>query len=96
MIKNPVFGEEIEWRFISPVIGYDDSAVLYRAGRSTLLPYVEFPLCANHDPIHLSEVILGPTTATKLSEWATEQMIRSKNVRLDLGVSSSSIPFRQL
>lgn len=97
MIKNPVFAEEKEWRLMSPVVGYDDKAVQYRAGRSTLLPYVEFPLAADDsEPIHVSEVILGPTPAGSLSEWAALKMIMSKNVKLDIGVSSSSIPFRQL
>lgn len=52
-MKHFSFEEEREWRLISPLL--DELDFRYRPGRSTLVPYVEFPLVNKEGNLALEE-----------------------------------------
>jgi Protein of unknown function (DUF2971) len=57
-IKHPAFQEEREWRLMSTLIQVDDPRCRVRAGRSMLIPYVEYNL-VEINPISPSKRLLS-------------------------------------
>ena len=66
-IKHPAFSEEAEWRLVSEQVPLWDSRVLFREGRSILLPYISLMVSKSDETLKLSEILIGPTPYSKLS-----------------------------
>jgi hypothetical protein len=101
-IKNHHFSHEQEVRFISPVVDLNDPAVKFREGRTTLIPYVDFPISSptNVQPIVLREVVIGPSPAISLTNSSVTAMIQQQahlgKVAQSWSVNVSDIPYRDL
>ena len=72
-IKSKAFHEEAEWRLVSSR-GVDVRRMLFRPGRSMLIPFVAFSLSANKNS-YLACVTVGPTPHTRLAKLATESLL---------------------
>lgn len=96
-IKNGAFSEEREVRFISPMISIADQRVSYRAGRTTLIPYIEFYLAEEDDDFAIHEIMVGPSPTQHLTRTAIEGFVTQTNhIKNPCEVSTSQIPYREL
>jgi hypothetical protein len=90
-LKHPTFKEEQEWRvFKTTDLG---EPVKFRAGKSMLVPYGEFPFRDEHNNTPIVEVVVGPNPHMALSKSSVEGLL----IASDLGhvaVLESSVPFR--
>ena len=95
-IKDPFFLEESEWRLVSKYYErYTDSEIKFREGRTTLVPYVEFPLSGIHDDGRLFEqVYVGPSPNFNLAFAAIANFLSNKKA-CDIAINSQS-PVREL
>jgi len=97
-IKHPSFAEEKEWRMIafpllqSPLAGnqYEHpEAIKFRAGRHSLVPYVE--LSPDHGKLPISEIVCGPGRHDKLTGKAVELLLASERFE-NVRVRNSQVP----
>jgi hypothetical protein len=95
-IKNESFYEEREVRFISPMISLTDKRVLFREGRRTRIPYVEFSLANVHEPLALTEIMVGPGPTQNAAHTAVTDLVRLQHLKEPCSVSRSKIPYREL
>lgn len=95
-IKNEAFIEEREVRFISPMIDNADNQVSHRVGKTTMIPYVEFPLVEEEGSLAIHEVMIGPSPTQHLTHTAVEAILRQNRVATPFTVSTSGIPYREL
>jgi hypothetical protein len=95
-IKHESFYEEREVRFISPMISLADKRVFFRKGRSTQIPYVEFSLADVHEPLALTEIMIGPGPAQDATHAAIADLVYQKHLKESCSVSRSKIPYREL
>ncbi len=59
ILKDESFKEEREWRIISrPMLC---ERLVYREGKSLIVPYYKLPLCEDNQKLELHEVVIGPT-----------------------------------
>src|ERR1700733_1024403 len=90
VLKHPKFREETEWRAIQRVGGTPS----IRAGASTLIPYIDFPLTINAtDSLELARLVVGPTPHANLAVRAAKALLQARSVTCPEPVSSE-IPFR--
>jgi hypothetical protein len=67
LVKHPSFAEECEWRCVSrPVSNYVEAPIHYRPGKSTLIPYLNFPLPVVAGGLAVGEVVIGPSANLNL------------------------------
>ena len=95
-IKDPFFQEENEWRLVSKYYEkYTDPEIKFREGRTTLVPYIEFPLAGIHDDGQLFEqVYVGPSPNFNLAYSAIVSFLSNKKA-CKITINSQS-PLREL
>lgn len=95
-IKDPYFQEESEWRLVSKYYEkYTDPEIKFREGRTTLVPFIEFPLVNIHEDGRLFEqVYVGPSPNFNLAYSAIASFLSNKKV-CNITINSQS-PVRQL
>lgn len=79
-IKDPFFQEESEWRLVSKYYEkYTDPQIKFREGRTTLVPFIEFPLTDIHSDGQLFEqVYVGPSPNFILAYSAIGSFLSNK------------------
>ncbi len=97
ILKHPSFQEEDEWRLVSPAVtDYVKSPVLFREGRSMLVPYVEFQLLPEDEkPVVIEHMYLGPTSNINISMNSLSMYLAKNNVKPKKEISYCQIPYRQ-
>ncbi len=97
ILKHPSFEEEDEWRLVSPAVtDYVNAPVLFREGRSMLVPYVEFRLLPNNKkPIAIEHMYLGPTSNINISMNSLSMFLAKNGVKPNRETSYCQIPYRQ-
>ncbi len=97
ILKHPSFQEEEEWRLVSPVLtNYADSSVLFREGKSMLVPYVEFNLVPGQGgSLSLDHLYLGPTPNVTISMNSLRMFLAKNGIVPKRGIDFCDIPFRQ-
>jgi hypothetical protein len=95
-IKNDGFTEEREVRFISAMINAGDEQIGYRAGRTALIPYVQFRLAEKEEKLAIQEIMIGPSPTQHLTQSALGGLVRQKGLREPCIISLSQIPYREL
>ncbi len=97
ILKHPSFQEEDEWRLVSPVVtDYVNSPVLFREGRSMLVPYVEFQLLSkDKKPIDIEHMYLGPTSNIVISMNSLSMYLAKNGVKPRKDITYCQIPYRQ-
>jgi hypothetical protein len=92
-LKHPSFAEEREWRLIL----HDRTnapGLMFRAGRSILIPYREFKLTSSPRPqLTFAEGYVGPTPHMALAISAVEDLLVSNGVAHG-SISASRAPYR--
>lgn len=95
LMKHSAFREEAEWRFVSPVASsahVDD--LKFRAGRSCVVPYVEFCLRATDGRLSvLKGANVGPCQNSNLA-MASLHMLFSRHVKTDFTLRGLQVPLR--
>ncbi|MGA2652153.1 MAG: DUF2971 domain-containing protein [Terracidiphilus sp.] len=96
LLKNVAFKEENEWRLViwsSAGAGNPQHPLRFRAGDTSLVPYIAYPLGSGEDmQIDLSDVLLGPGSDEHGLSVAQSFL---KSIGLNLKVGNSSAPFRR-
>jgi len=95
-IKNDGFSEEREVRFISAMINAGDGRIGYRAGRTALIPYVQFRLAENGENLAIHEIMIGPSPTQHLTQSALAGLVKQKRLREPCIISLSQIPYREV
>jgi hypothetical protein len=111
-LKHPSFVEEQEWRIVSTpwATGEFDLPLRFREGRSSLVPYVEFPIFGAEVPPEyghlkdllaedaprrvLTAVVIGPTPFPDLSREAVTSLLDGHGLLEGVEVALSETPFR--
>lgn len=102
-LKHPKFSEEQEWRLVSSSmprslhrakIKGTESPWKFRAGKSMLIPYVEFSLADENEGLEcIQEVYVGPTPYSDLSVESVVSLLRNYVVT-SFAVKESAAPYR--
>jgi hypothetical protein len=95
LLKHSSFEEEQEWRLVLPMKVDSIPQIhprCFRAGATTLIPYVEFDLAKAGDPLPLTDMILGPGSEPQISIEATRSFLASKELKIIPRMSKA--PFR--
>jgi hypothetical protein len=96
-MKNQAFKDEREVRLISPLIDYRDPRVKFRAGQTTVIPYIEFPLLQSAEDVLPSiDVCVGPGPTQSLAHAAAAQVTLRHNISRAVSYRRSIIPYREL
>ena len=91
--KDPAFEEEREWRIvIGP--GASPLEICFRPGKSMVIPYWQFVLCAETAQLEIEKIYVGPNPHGFLSGWSAIDATTRYNARSREGVHQSSIPYR--
>ncbi len=95
-IKDPFFREESEWRLVSKYYeSYANPDIKFRDGRTTLVPFIEFPLVGIHDDGRLFEqVYVGSSSNFNLAYSAIASFLSNKKA-CNITINSQS-PQREL
>jgi hypothetical protein len=101
-MKNPAFSDEREWR-VAKFCTETPPDVLFRAGKSSLTPYIAIPLPLLHgDGTSLiRRIVVGPSPEIKDAVAAVRMLLESKNYKVKapgeaagIEVVPSRIPYR--
>lgn len=93
LVKHNAFEHETEWRIVSdPHSNYVAPEIKYRAGKSYLIPYLEFSLPENARGIEFEFADVGPTPNLRLAQ-ASLQMFLSKYTDCNK-TGETRIPYR--
>lgn len=98
LMKHDAFEAEHEWRAVSKAVTeFRGQNVQYRAGRSTMVPYVHFFLKREGEPeMGIEEAIHGPTPHQNLAVAALSNfLIRYSVFCGGRRVSASRVPYRE-
>ncbi len=92
-LKHPTFKEESEWRAFT--YGESNSKeIRIREGKSSLIPYIGFPLTLNQpEAVQIDSLVIGPTPNKELSEIAAKCLLDSKGAS-SAKIQHSQIPYR--
>jgi Protein of unknown function (DUF2971) len=93
MFKHLAFSEELEWRLASAPLPATHAGFGIREGRSTLVPYVSFPLEGPGLPFSLREVVIGPTPYPEQSRRAVSALLAHAGLS-NVAIRVSTVPFR--
>lgn len=97
IMKNASFSEEKEVRFISPAIRNDDPRLKFRAGKSSLMPYIEFKLVDDvTKPLGFADVWIGPSPHQRLTHIAITSLVERYKFALTVNYRSTEIPYREI
>jgi hypothetical protein len=91
LLKHQSFSEEKEWRLISPIVS---EGMHFRAGRHSIVPYVDFPLPKVEDQLWIPETVVGPTMYPDLDRRSLIECFTTYKVAWR-SISMSSTPFRE-
>ncbi len=95
LAKDSAFRAEAEWRLISPQLPDTGNMFEYRAGQSTLIPYVRFPLALDGDtPLSIRKVMVGPGPNQDLATGAAMSLLFQHGVYTSFGEATGR--FRRL
>lgn len=100
-LKHEKFAEEREWRFVSqpttphrnPANIPEDQAVLFREGKSMILPYRKFGLANAGEPLPIKRIVIGPTPHRDLAKDSVIHLLRVNGID-GCEVELSDVPFR--
>lgn len=104
-IKHPAFREENEWRMLSRVFesvyeGSHPEENGYRAGRTTIVPYMKVKLDIDYGEdadkrldLGFHDVLVGPTQVRELPWRAVMNFLQSKNIKYSQ-ITPSNAPYR--
>ncbi|MCK4447340.1 MAG: DUF2971 domain-containing protein [Candidatus Marinimicrobia bacterium] len=93
VLKDDSFLEEKEWRLIYFKSKKEDSTQInFRAGTSTIIPYVELQLQTKFGLFPLSEIIIGPNQYKQLAKESLKIYLNSLNLKCK--TAFSSVPYR--
>jgi Protein of unknown function (DUF2971) len=98
LFKHDAFEAEREWRAVSPgVSDFVNTEVLYRAGKTTLVPYQPLRLnLRNQTTIGVEHAVLGPTPHVELGVQALSQFLSMHRVSAGpRRTSPSRVPYRE-
>jgi Protein of unknown function (DUF2971) len=96
LTKHPAFAEEEEWRCVSqPVKNYVEAPIEFRSGRSSLIPFIRFPLPVINDALAIQTAIVGPSPNPELAFNGIARFL-GKYARTGqaLRISACQIPYR--
>src|SRR6266481_218331 len=96
ILKDESFKEEREWRIISrPMLC---ERLVYRDGKTLIVPYYKLPLCEDNQKLELHEVVIGPTPDADRSKSSLTSLIMSQEVVMPgtggTNVTVSKVPYR--
>jgi hypothetical protein len=89
-LKHPSFAEEKEWRLVNKTVR---RPVLFRTGKSMLIPYQEFKLQSKTGLSPIADIVVGPTPHMGLSVESVERLLNVSGMTHVL-VRQSTVPFR--
>lgn len=94
--KNPGFEEEKEWRLVVRAFASEVGGVVkkHRAGASTSIPYIEFPLTPTGDHLPIRIIVAGPSPTPSLQSDALHDVMDVSNLAEDTIAGSCTIPYR--
>ena len=88
--KDTSFKDEIEYRIISRG---EHNNKIYREGKSTIIPYIEFSPLDDDNKLPISKIWIGPTPHPELSKMSVESLLKSEKYK-GVKVIKSKIPYR--
>jgi Protein of unknown function (DUF2971) len=94
IFKHPAFEEEMEWRIVVGPFVSAMTDVSFRPGKSMLVPYYSFSVCAREERLLIQKVNVAPNPHGVLSGWSAIDAIFRYNAHSSEGVHQSSIPYR--
>jgi Protein of unknown function (DUF2971) len=94
VFKHPAFEEEMEWRIVVGPFVSIMTDVSFRPGKSMLVPYCSFPLCAKEERLEIQKVYVAPNPHGILSGWSAIDATTRYNTHSREGIHQSSIPYR--
>lgn len=94
-LKNETFEEEVEWRLISRTFAHNDGHFRFRSNRTILIPYLEFAMTTEGEPLIIGEIVVGPNREPDLARRALLDVFASTNAACRR-VRNSRIPYREL
>jgi hypothetical protein len=92
VFKDRAFSNEVEWRMVASGDLSDPGAVRYRAGRSSVVPYVEIPLFRRGDRL-LRKAIVGPNPVPELAHAGMGDCLNDAGF-IGVDESVSKVPYR--
>jgi hypothetical protein len=93
VLKHEAFQEESEWRLIADPLPLTDDAVLFREGRSSVIPYVEYTLERDSESLVCDRIVVGPTPSSDLAVSTITDILIHHGAH-SVPVSRSRIPYR--
>lgn len=101
LLKHRSFSEEREWRLVSSPLQIGHPKISYRAGRYSIIPYLEFDLVDNEKPSLVEpgnsrrslSVVVGPTADSAASQLAVQSLLL-KNFGMGCWHGRSEAPYR--
>lgn len=96
IFKDESFSEEKEWRLISNSFRFNksDDRIKFRIEKSAIVPYVEFKLKRENEPLSFSEIILGPSLRNSmLSKFSVMGFFYANDVDCR-NIKYSKIPYK--
>ena len=99
--KHDAFKEEREWRLSFQRHEKPMRHQQFRAGKSTLIPYIEAELNKgiNNEPLvqdgesWINEIVIGPSVNTTLTAMSVKQFLLANDLA-DVQIAASEIPYR--
>lgn len=79
-VKHPGFQEEDEWRLILMLDESSNKKVLYRAGKSMLIPYIEIDIRDEDGCLNIPDLWVGPTPHPELSRVSIIDFLDAQKV----------------
>jgi hypothetical protein len=90
--KDYAFHEEREWRLVLHQFAED---VLFRQGRSMLIPYLEIPLAYPEQRLEIKSICIGPCPNPVEARMSVNMLLKKQNI-YNVDVKDSKIPYRNL
>jgi hypothetical protein len=92
IFKDFAFREETEWRLFTGPLAMTHPQVEFRKTKSMIVPYFNFTLSAEQEPMRLAHVIVGPNSERELACASAAAFLHKNGI--DCPVLLSKIPFR--
>jgi hypothetical protein len=94
VLKHPSFAEEREWRLVSAPGSLDlRIPVMFRHGKSMIVPYREFNLVGAEGRMHVADLCVGPAPHMELAKFSVERLLSASGVEHNV-MRSSVVPYR--
>lgn len=79
-VKHPGFKEENEWRLVLTLDETSNEKVLYRLGKSMLIPYIEINITDTNESLNIPDILVGPTPDPYLSRISIVDFLATQKV----------------